>query len=86
MDKYVRTEKGTVKVSFPCIIEKQYANRSRDGKTWVYVNNGYYYNVHFLSVYYRPERTWDDHLGNAECGYYCNVPMPDGGKKRVYMF
>ena len=84
--KYFHVNGRTVKVSFPCIIEKAYANAKMDGKTWVYVNDGAYYSVHFLAVYYRHERTWDDHMGNAPCGYYCNVPFPDGSVKRVYMF
>ena len=28
-----------------------------------------------LKMYYRHERTWDDHMGNTPCGYYVNVPI-----------
>lgn len=84
--KYLHENGNTVKVEFPCIIEKEYRNAKREGKTWVYVNDGISYNVHFLSVYYRPERTWDDHMGNTPCGYYCKVPIPGGKTKRVYIF
>lgn len=52
-----------------------------DGKVFVYVD----YALHHLKVYYRPERTWDDHLGNTPCGYYVNAPLPSGKRKRVYL-
>ena len=42
--------------------------------------------VHALKIYYRPERTWDDHMGNTPCGSYVNLPFPDGTKKRAYLF
>lgn len=46
-----------------------------------------------LKVYYRNEKTWDDHMGNTQCGYYINVPYylyhhPQGFKnhtKRIYI-
>ncbi len=49
---------------------------------------GYYidYTYHRTKVYYRPERTWDDHLGNTPCGYYVIAPLPTGEHKRVYIF
>lgn len=28
-----------------------------------------------LKMYYRHERTWDDHMGNTYCGYYINVRL-----------
>lgn len=83
--RYIKYKGETLKVDFPCIIEKEYANANREGKTWVYVHGMYYYKEHYLSVYYRDERTWDDHMGNTPCGYYCLVPMPNGKKKRVYI-
>lgn len=40
-----------------------------------------------LKVYYRPERTWDDHMGNTPCGYYVNLPLPfKCGTKRWYLY
>lgn len=51
-----------------------------DGECWAY---GY----RRSKVYYRPERTWDDHCGNTPCGYYVIVKLPTTGeRKRVYMF
>lgn len=38
-----------------------------------------------LKVYYRPERTWNDHMGNTPCGYYANVPITKTERKRVYL-
>ena len=45
-----------------------------------------------LKMYYRPERTWDDHMGNTPCGYYAIVPIKcfyNGAyhieKRRVYL-
>ena len=76
--KYIKYNNETLKVEFPCIIENE--------KTYVHVWNTWYFAEHHLKVYYRHERTWDDHMGNTPCGYYCNVPMPNGKTKRVYMF
>ena len=75
MVKYITDGNGNRhKVDFFCGIE--------DGKTYVSIDNG---NARRLKVYYRPERTWNDHMGNTPCGYYCNIPL--GNKtKRVYMF
>ena len=42
------------------------------GKATVCVDN---YKVHTLTMYYREERTWDDHMGNTPCGYYVIVPI-----------
>jgi len=33
------------------------------------------FSVKKLKMYYRHERTWDDHMGNTPCGYYVNVPL-----------
>lgn len=38
-----------------------------------------------LKKYFRPERTWDDHMGNTPCGYYVNVPITKTERKRVYL-
>ena len=40
---------------------------------------------HKTKIYYRHERTWDDHMGNTPCGYYTNV-MFKGKKRRVYIY
>lgn len=36
-------------------------------------------------LYYRPEKTWDDHMGNTECGYYVIANL-SGHKHRVYIY
>lgn len=42
--------------------------------------------LHNLKRYFRHERTWDDHMGNTECGYYVNLPLPYTKKtKRFYI-
>lgn len=38
-----------------------------------------------LKMYYRSEKTWDDHMGNTPCGYYANVPINKRERKRVYL-
>ena len=38
---------------------------------YIYLDN---YKPMRLKMYYRHERTWDDHMGNTPCGYYINVP------------
>lgn len=38
-----------------------------------------------LKMYFRPERTWDDHMGNTPCGYYANVPITRVERRRVYL-
>ena len=38
-----------------------------------------------LKMYFRPERTLDDHMGNTPCGYYANVPITRTEHKRVYL-
>jgi len=75
MKKYIKDSTGeTHKIDFYCHIE--------DGKTWVMIDDRK--DCH-LKVYYRPERTWNDHMGNTECGYYCIVPIGNE-RRRVYMF
>ena len=74
---------------FFCTIEKEFANKSREGKTWVEIADSASYpygysEVKHLSVYWRSARTWDDHMGNTPCGYYVIVPLPTGERKRVY--
>ena len=68
--------------------------KTKDGRThkidvYTVMNDGfvemYVDNIHHkLKTYYRNERTWDDHMGNTPCGYYCNVPIGKE-KKRVYI-
>ena len=36
----------------------------------------------WYKMYFRHERTWDDHMGNTPCGYYANIPI-EGKRKRV---
>ena len=74
----VSGQKNPVRIDFFATIE--------NGKTFVEVVSDYSIKIHHIKVFYRPERTWNDHMGNTPCGYYCNVPMPNGKKKRVYMF
>lgn len=79
MYKYVESKGIKYRIDFCEVID--------EGKTgyWVEDDNGYYKYRH-TKVHYRPERTWDDHLGNTPCGYYVIVPFPTGERKRVYMF
>ena len=68
--------------------------KDSEGKTheidvFTVINNGvvslYCDNVlHTLKVYYRHEKTWNDHMGNTPCGYFVNVPV-NGKKKRIYI-
>ena len=48
---------------------------------YVLINNS----EHVLKMYFRHERTWDDHMGNTPCGYYVNLPLPNGTTKRAYL-
>lgn len=71
---YIKDNNGrTHKVEFFEIIE--------DGMTGYYVDNVY----HRTKVYYRPERTWDDHMGNTPCGYYVVAPITKSERKRIYI-
>ena len=38
-----------------------------------------------LKMYFRNERTWDDHMGNTPCGYYAIVPITRNERKRIYL-
>ena len=87
MYKYVKGKDGiTYAVDFFCNINKRESNERREGTTFVSVESKYSSRIHKLSVYYRHERTWDDHMGNTPCGYFCIVPLPTGERKRVYMY
>ena len=57
-----------------------------NGKCEFYIvwRGGYF--LHKLKMYFREERTLDDHMGNTECGYYVNSPMPWGETKRIYVY
>lgn len=57
-----------------------------DGKITLSLQGPWSYKIKTLAVYYRPERTWDDHMGNTPCGHYVNLPLPTGERKRVYIF
>lgn len=54
--------------------DKEYAYYCSDG-----------YNERKAKLYYRHERTLDDHMGNTPCGYYFNVIWPDKTKQRIYL-
>ena len=43
------------------------------------------YAIHESKVYYRHERTWDDHMGNTPCGYYVVAPINRRERCRVYL-
>lgn len=49
-----------------------------------YVSFGYTESA--FKIYYRPERTWDDHLGNTPCGDYINLRFPNGKRERAYLY
>lgn len=55
----------------------------RDDKK-AYVSFGY--EEHAFKIYNRPERTWDDHLGNTPCGDYINLRLPNGRRIRAYLY
>ena len=81
MAKYFKDQYGnSYKIDFYSIIDEE-------GKIWceIWANDAWIDNKH-LKVYYRPERTWDDHMGNTPCGYYVLLPLLHGNKKRVYVF
>lgn len=56
-----------------------------EGFVYINVCSSYGYTSHRLKMYYRHERTWDDHMGNTPCGYYANVPLNKHETKRVYL-
>lgn len=77
--KYVKDKNSrTHKIDFFEAIERK-GNKQYIG---YYVDNCY----HRTQVYFRHERTWDDHMGNTPCGYYTNVPITRSETKRVYIF
>ena len=84
MTKYVESNGRKFCIDFYCVIE--------GGKTTAAIyeitKNGsnIWFRDRHLSVYYRHERTLDDHMGNTPCGYFVNFPLPTGERKRVYMF
>ena len=81
--KYVRGKDGkTHTIEFISIIDVSKNNGKREGTVFCCVD----YTIKELSVYYRHERTWDDHMGNTPCGYYVIVPLPGRERKRVYIF
>ena len=57
-----------------------------EGRIEYSVKSDYGYRTHNTKVYYRHERTWNDHMGNTPCGYYTNVPLGNGKTKRIYIF
>lgn len=76
MKKYVKFGKVEFIVEF---------NGFSGGKAYVTVWSTWYYKEHVLKMYFRHERTLDDHMGNTDCGYYVNIFFPYGiGKRRVY--
>lgn len=88
MSRFVTSKGREYRIDFPCTIDKSRASKNGEGKTWVEITSPadiFYWDEHCLQVYYRHERTWDDHMGNTPCGFYVNVPLPTGETKRVYM-
>ena len=59
-----------------------FPNVAKDGKIDYYIGN----KLHTAKLYFRHERTWDDHMGNTYCGYYINIPLGRNEKVRVYLF
>ena len=53
-----------------------------DGKIYLSLDG---YKTLTLKMYYRHERTWDDHMGNTPCGYYAIVPVNNKERRRVYL-
>lgn len=43
------------------------------------------YKFRNLKMYFRHERTLDDHMGNTECRYFVKAPFPGGKTRRVYI-
>lgn len=77
--KYITDTNGEkYVVDFYCVID--------NGKIEYSVKSKYGYKCHNTKVYYRHERTWNDHMGNTPCGYYTNVPLGNGKTKRVYIY
>lgn len=86
MKKYVKFGRVDEKGFFKVEEFKVDFNGFSDGKAYVTVCNAWYCKDHTLKMYFRNEKTWDDHLGNTESGYYVNIPFPYRiGKRRVYV-
>lgn len=49
-----------------------------------YISFGY--REHAFKIHNRPERTWDDHMGNTPCGDYINLRFPNGKTERAYLY
>jgi len=80
MKKYITGKNG---IKF----DVEFFETIEDGKTGYYIHSDRYgYEYHKTKVYFRPEKTWNDHMGNTDCGYYVIAPLPTGEKVRVYMF
>lgn len=64
-------------------------NGWEDGFIYLSIYNDWFYRTAKLKMYYRHERTWDDHMGNTPCGYYANVPILKANgraeRRRVYL-
>lgn len=56
---------------------------TENGKATVLIDNWKFCE---LKMYFRHERTWDDHLGNTPCGYYVIVPITRNERKRMYLY
>lgn len=53
-----------------------------NGKVTLCINNWKFVT---LKMYFRHERTLDDHMGNTPCGYYAIVPITKNERRRVYL-
>ena len=53
-----------------------------DGKVTLCLDH---WKVMTLKMYFRHEKTWDDHMGNTPCGYYAIVPITKNERRRVYL-
>lgn len=77
IDRLSKAEDGRVINNF-----RVYFN-GRDSEK-AYISFGY--REHAFKIYYRPERTLDDHMGNTPCGDYINLRFPNGKKERAYLY
>lgn len=48
-----------------------------------YIMDGY--KTKKAKLYYRHERTWDDHMGNTPCGLYFIARFDNGCSARFYL-
>ena len=53
-----------------------------NGKVTLLIDNYKFVN---LKMYFRHERTLDDHMGNTPSGYYAIVPINKTERRRVYL-